>query len=564
MVKNSFLSSIDMYSYKFTLNFFKKKQISTLYGQISTIITIILSFFFIIYFAGDFLNRKSPTINYAKQYYLNYPITQLKSRNFFLAFRIINITEHSIDFSNKIFPVLYYLTRKKNESEIKISNQIEKIKFSKCESGNLNKREIDINNFNIQDFYCFNFSDYNFGEDINKEMSYILELNLCPNKLIYKPNDSNSINLCSEKNFINNLSNYKIEILYPEIYHQPYNISYLIRFALKSIKYSLSYNLLTNNYIYIQENKIKDDKGWLLRKYKEKNLLSIKNIKNEYILRNSDFLIEGGDSTFFTINLIYTKDYSIYIRYYIKIPEILANIIVFIRIIMLFFRNILDYFHSKIENLEIFYKIFDCSYVPKTNLNLNNISSNFNNSNSSNNINNLILVKNNTLKPFQKNSILSNRITNLKRVSHTPKNALLSVKDTKSKFYTDLQTNKEKKNVDTSNISSQVNLNEIPSTLQKRKMNLTVLSLWLNGNQSKEYKRDYLFYEKVKSYIGNMKDFSSLIQIGIDIGIIRFYLLNEFDNKIFKIKKKINPSIKDDMKLIIEFKEKDNFLFDKI
>ena len=95
-------------------------------------------------------------------------------------------------------------------------------------------------------------------------------------------------------------------------------------------------------------------------------------------------------------------------------------------------------------------------------------------------------------------------------------------------------------------------------------MNLSVLSLWLNGSQSKEYRRDYLFYEKVKSYIGNMKDFSSLIKIGIDIGIIRFYLLNEFDNKIFKIKKKINPSIKDDMKLIIEFKEKDNFLFDKI
>ena len=95
-------------------------------------------------------------------------------------------------------------------------------------------------------------------------------------------------------------------------------------------------------------------------------------------------------------------------------------------------------------------------------------------------------------------------------------------------------------------------------------MNLSVLSLRLKGNQSNENRRDYLFYEKVKSYICNMKDFNSLIQIGIDIGLIRFYLLNELDNKIFKIKKKINPSIKDDMKLIIEFKEKDNLLFEKI
>ena len=562
MGNNSFLSRIDIYSYKFTLHFFKQQKISTLYGQISTIITIILSFFLIIYFAGDFLNRKAPSINYAKQYYLNYPMTQLKSRNFFLAFRIINITEHSIDFSNKIFPVLYYLTWKKDELGIKISNQIEKIKFSKCDSLNYNKREIDINNFNIQDFYCFNFSDYYFGEDINKEMTYILELNLCPNKLNYNPNDSNSISLCSEQNFINNLSYYKIEILYPEIYLQPYNISYLIKFGLKNIQYSLSYNLLTNNYFYIQENKIKDDKGWFFRQYKEKNILSIRNIKNEYILRNSDFLLEGGDSTFFTINLIYSKDYSIYTRYYIKIPEILANIVVFIRIIMLFFRNILDYFHTKIENLEIFYNIFDCSYVTKANL--NNISSNFNNSNSSNGNINCTPLKNNSLKQFPKSSILSNKLSNFKRTSNTPKNALLSVKGNKSKFLTYLQPIKEKKNIDNSNISSQVNFNEIPSTLQKRKMNLSVLSLWLNGSQSKEYRRDYLFYEKVKSYIGNMKDFSSLIKIGIDIGIIRFYLLNEFDNKIFKIKKKINPSIKDDMKLMIEFKEKDNILYEKI
>lgn len=83
MGNNSFLSNIDMYSYKFTLNFFKQKQISTLYGQISSIITIIISLFFIIYFAVDFLNRKSPSINYSKQYYLKYQMTQLRSRNFF-------------------------------------------------------------------------------------------------------------------------------------------------------------------------------------------------------------------------------------------------------------------------------------------------------------------------------------------------------------------------------------------------------------------------------------------------------------------------------------------------
>ena len=562
MGNNSFLSNIDMYSYKFTLNFFKQKQISTLYGQISSIITIIISLFFIIYFAVDFLNRKSPSINYSKQYYLKYQMTQLRSRNFFLAFRIININDNSIDFSNKIFPILYYLTWKKNELGIKITNQIEKIQFSKCDLVNFRKREIDMNNFNIQDFYCFNFSDYNFGEDINKEMSYILELNLCPNKLKYNPNDSNSINKCSEKNFINNLSNYKIEILYPEIYHQPYNISYLIKFGLKSIKYSLSYNLLTNNYIYIQENKIKDDKGWFLRKYKEKNLLSINNFKSEYILRNSDLLINGGDSTFFTINLIYSKDYSIYTRYYIKIPEILANIVVFIRIIMLFFKNILDYFHTKIENLEIFYNIFDCSYVTKTNL--NNISNNINNSNSSNGNLNITPIKNKTLKPTTKNSILSNKLTNVKQTCNTPKNLGFNINYNKSKFYTYLQSNKEKKNIDTSNVSSQIIFNEHPFSLKPKKMNLSVLSLQLKGNQSNENRRDYLFYEKVKSYIGNMKDFSSLIQIGIDIGIIRFYLLNEFDNKIFKIKKKINPSIKDDMKLIIEFKEKDNLLFEKI
>ncbi len=45
MAIHSFLSQIDMYSYKFHLNFFKQKRISTLYGQIASIVTIILGLF---------------------------------------------------------------------------------------------------------------------------------------------------------------------------------------------------------------------------------------------------------------------------------------------------------------------------------------------------------------------------------------------------------------------------------------------------------------------------------------------------------------------------------------
>ena len=59
-----------------------------------------------------------------------------------------------------------------------------------------------------------------------------------------------------------------------------------------------------------------------------------------------------------------------------------------------------------------------------------------------------------------------------------------------------------------------------------------------------------------------MKDFYSLIKIGIDLGNIRCLLLTEMQNKIFLNKKKINPSNKEDMKLIIEFKERDNLLFE--
>ncbi len=64
-----------------------------------------------------------------------------------------------------------------------------------------------------------------------------------------------------------------------------------------------------------------------------------------------------------------------------------------------------------------------------------------------------------------------------------------------------------------------------------------------------------------------MKDFYSLIKIGIDLGNIRCLLLTEMQNKIFsnkKKKKKINPFNKEDMKLIIEFKERDNLLFEKL
>ena len=553
----SFLSQIDMYSYKFHLNFFKQKRISTLYGQIASIVTIILGLFFIIFFFEDFFNRKGPNTNISKLNDLKYQKTQLKNRNFIIAFRLINSEGISIDFYQKIFPALYYLTIKKNDSGIIEEIKLENMNFIKCNMYNLHKKDIDINNFNIQEFYCFNFSDFDFESSENFETKYLFQLNLCPNKLNYNPNDSNIINLCSEEKFIKDLSNYKIEILYPEIYIQPYNISKYIITKLKNIKYSLSYNLLSYNYFFIQENEINDDKGWLSRKYNKNKFLSIEKIEKDYVLRNSDILIEGGNSTFFTLYLIYSKDYIIYTRYYIKIPQILTNIVIFIRIIMIIFNQILEHFQTKIENLEIFYNIFDCSQMNKNGI---NISSNFNNSNSSNGYLNFIPIKNNTLKPFTKSNIFPKN--NINNNCYTPKNNNFNSR-TKSKFFTVLNNQNKTKNIENSNISSQVNFNEIPMNLKKKKMNLTIVSLWLKGKQSKEYRRDYLFYEKVKNYILNMKDFNSLIKIGVDIGIIRFFF-NEIDSKIFPIKKKINPSIKEDMKLIIEFKERDNLLFEKI
>ena len=60
-----------------------------------------------------------------------------------------------------------------------------------------------------------------------------------------------------------------------------------------------------------------------------------------------------------------------------------------------------------------------------------------------------------------------------------------------------------------------------------------------------------MFYEKVKSYILNMKDFYSLIKIDIDVGNIKNILLTVMKNKVFT-SKKINSSNKEFMKSIIE------------
>ena len=558
----SILSKVDLFAYNFSLTFFKNKKISTLYGQISSLIILIFGFFIIIFIFEDFFKQKSPNTNLSTIYSLESKTIKLKERNFFIGFRIINTDEISIDFSNQIFPVFFYLMKNKNIIDNVKEKKLQLINFSKCNSFNINKKEIDVNGFNITDFYCLNFSDLQFGDDNNYEMSYVLEFNLCQNRLNYNPKDPELINLCSKENFIKNISNYKIEILYPEIYFQPFNSSKFISMKLKNIKDNIAYNLLSDIYIFIQDNEIKDDKGLFFRKYNKDNFLSIKSIKKEYILRNSDLLIDGGSSNFLTINLIHVKDYNIYSRYHIKVSQIIVNIFVFVRLIIFIFNIFLVYFNNKIENLDIFYNIFDCS-IPSKNDFQNNSSNlfNFNNSfkSSYGNFISSGLYKKQSARPYKNGNTLAFHSNKINKSSKP-----------KSKFCTTINSNHKKNGMDSSlnfttkdYTSSRINFNEIPNSLKKKKIYLSILSLLLKGNKSKENRRDYLFYEKVKNYILNMKDFYSLIKIGTDLGNIRYLLLTEIQNKMFSNKKKINPCNQDDMKLIIESKERDNLLFEK-
>ena len=108
-----FLSEIDFFGTHFHFYLNASKKFKTIYGGLLTILTIFIIIACIIFFGSNLFLKTNPTIN-QENVNEGYSIIDLKKEKVILAFRMENLDGEFVDFTNKIYPIIYYYSRNEN------------------------------------------------------------------------------------------------------------------------------------------------------------------------------------------------------------------------------------------------------------------------------------------------------------------------------------------------------------------------------------------------------------------------------------------------------------------
>jgi hypothetical protein len=193
-----------------------------------------------------------------------------------------------------------------------------------------------INYINFQIFYCEDGINYN-------------ETNL-------KCSTFNQI-----KNFIGNDNSLQFEIFYPVVQFQPTNKTFPVIVMYKNYFYHISKYVNKINRLYLQENVLTDDYGWIIKKEINNSYWGLNSMSGDtYFNGNeSDLMNEGSTSRAYSFNIYLEPGIILYKREYKKILTIFSDFIPVAYFIFVIMKNMAKLFKKAESNRKMIELLFE-------------------------------------------------------------------------------------------------------------------------------------------------------------------------------------------------------------
>ena len=453
---NSLLTIIDIYGTKFHLLMNKQLKFKTWIGGIITIILSLIGITFIYIFGEDFFFRKNPSYTESR-IGEGYKTINLAKEKVIVAFRTEDINGNFLDSSKYIFPkVIYYSAVPGEDGKSRSNYKQEYISYRVCEESDFEGNENFISLYGT--LYCIEWKNLTFGGYWDNEYLYYfsLRLFLCDNNTVYS---SNNISKCTS---IEDLNNFFSKDVYFTVYYTT------TEFRVDSLKnplsrkhtnyfIALSHNLRKNERLFLNEQTLNDDQGWLISNYKNISVWGADYIKSDYYyFDNEKTITEGYSAMFYSLNLYMASTKYYYTRKYMKIPDVLSMIGGLITLINVIGKFLNISINLSLRKLEIIEKLFDFSdkelikSVTYDNINFLNSKSKLLNLNNSNSFNKLYIQKHknhnekNLIVGYKKKLFSFNNNNNI--VNQKLQDIKFNVKNKKSKFLTEIPKKKNENN----------------------------------------------------------------------------------------------------------------------
>ena len=353
------LTEIDFYGTNFHLFFNKKRRFKTLYGGILTIFTMFLIITCIIFFGKNLFQKKNPTI-YQTNVNEGYSIIDLQKEKVTFAFRMENLDGEFEDFTNKIYPIIYYYSRPSNDSSYRSEYKTEEfLSYHTC-------NESDYDDFNLSEhygkLYCLDWGGKNFGGywDNNYIFYFEIRLYFCSNGQTYSINNTN----CTSMEVLDELFNIDNPMLfslyYPVYYFDHNSVKNPLSKKYKNYFYYLNHKLQKNDRIYIKNYVLNDDQSWLFVNNKIKSVWGVDQITSDFSFSTEEQLTkENASSMFYLMNVYMTPDKTYYKRFYIKIQDVIAEVGGIIGVFSSITRIFCNFINGKLQKIKILEFLFD-------------------------------------------------------------------------------------------------------------------------------------------------------------------------------------------------------------
>ncbi len=171
----------------------------------------------------------------------------------------------SFNFTNILFPVVYYHYTQKDITGDKVEIKTEKLNFRLCnESSMKNINDIHHINIPLEDLYCIDMDDLKMGGSWVSGYFHYLELDfyIYKNEINYHSEDSNCTSYENLTKIVGEKNSLQLNFYYPVVNFQLNNLSKPVIINYKEYNYHLSRYSNKISRIYLQENILEYDLGW--------------------------------------------------------------------------------------------------------------------------------------------------------------------------------------------------------------------------------------------------------------------------------------------------------------
>lgn len=364
MTLSTIMQYLDLFGNKITFYNEKMPKLYTVTGGVFSIVSILVCIIIFISFSLQDLKRKIPITTMSSIPSVGYKNIKFGKEKIWIPWRVIDYNNKFINHSGILYPIIYYYTGIKDTITKDFNLTSKMINYKLCsETSMAIKSNIYQISVPLDEIFCIDMDDLDVGGSwLSEFINYVeFDLYLCQDGIDYDENNTKCATYQKISNYIGEDNSLDFALYYPVVQFQPTNKTNPVIVIYRQYFYHFSKFSNKIERLFLQENVLTDDSGWILTKESNSSYWGLNNLQadNYFTGSEKDLMNEGSSSRVYSFNIYLEPGIIHYKRYYKKFHNVLSDFFPLAYIIFLIMKNITKLFKKAEINKKMVELLFE-------------------------------------------------------------------------------------------------------------------------------------------------------------------------------------------------------------